>query len=254
MLTRSGRLSSLTSLPVTKREVADPWQRLSEPTPEREPLSPEAISEVALKLADTEGLGAVTMRSLAANLGVAPMAIYRHAANKEDVVELMVNAVQSEMIPPKPEQVHWRSYLRSAASHSRDAIIGHPWLLDVSPRALLAPTPNGMERSEQMVSVLVDAGLAADTAFNCASAVKAYADGCAHLELADREMLRQTDGRKRMTPGRKHAKRLQRLTEAEAYPNLSLHDFGSVADEAMDSRFEVGLESLIDGIASRLGN
>jgi AcrR family transcriptional regulator len=238
---------------VTKREVADPWERLSDPAPQRVALSPESISQAALRLADAEGLSAVTMRSLAAHLGVAPMAIYRHAANKEDVVELMVNAVQSEMIPMKAEPIGWRSYLRSAALHSRQAIIRHPWLLDVSPRAFLAPTPNGMERSEQMVSVLVDAGLSAPAALDSANAVHAYADGGAHAELAHREMLPDTQARERVTPGRKHAKRFQRLANGADYPNLSLHDFSSVSDEVMNARFELGLESLIDGIAYRFG-
>ena len=69
-------------------------------TPENEPLSRERIALVAVALADADGIEGLSMRKLASELGTAPMSLYRHLANKEMLLDAMVDIVFGEMYPP----------------------------------------------------------------------------------------------------------------------------------------------------------
>ncbi|MCK6210306.1 TetR/AcrR family transcriptional regulator C-terminal domain-containing protein [Georgenia sp. EYE_87] len=95
-------------------------------TPRRAPLSRERVLRAAVALADADGIEALSMRRLAERLGVVPMALYKHVANKEELLDGMVDVVLGEIEPP-PEEADWRTAVRERILSARRALLRHPW-------------------------------------------------------------------------------------------------------------------------------
>lgn len=91
------------------------------------PLSRPQVLAAAVALADREGLAAVSMRHLAAELGVVPMALYKHVADKNDLVAGMIDLVVAGYAAPPPG-LEWRDGVRRRVLAARDALLEHPWL------------------------------------------------------------------------------------------------------------------------------
>lgn len=91
------------------------------------PLNRAQVLAVGVSLADREGLDAVSMRRLAADLGVVPMALYKHVADKHDLVAGMIDLVVSGYAEPAPG-LPWRDEVRERMLAARDALLEHPWL------------------------------------------------------------------------------------------------------------------------------
>jgi AcrR family transcriptional regulator len=92
----------------------------------RERLNRERVLRAAVALADKAGLGAVSMRGLAQELGVVPMALYKHVADKEELLNGMVDHVIAEFGPAEEEQ-DWKSGVRQRILAARRAVLRHPW-------------------------------------------------------------------------------------------------------------------------------
>jgi AcrR family transcriptional regulator len=92
----------------------------------RVPLSRERVLLAAIELADARGIESLTMRGLAQELGVEAMTLYYHVANKDDILNGIVDRVVSEMELPPPE-LDWKSSLRMAAISANDVLGRHPW-------------------------------------------------------------------------------------------------------------------------------
>lgn len=92
----------------------------------RPPLHRERVVRAAIDLADAEGLATLSMRNLAATLGVVPMALYKHVADKQDLVTGMIDAVVAGY--PTPTEEGWRDRMRQRVLGARDALLAHPWL------------------------------------------------------------------------------------------------------------------------------
>lgn len=91
------------------------------------PLSRPQVLAAAVALADREGLAAVSMRHLAAELGVVPMALYKHVSDKNDLVAGMIDLVVAGYAAPPPG-LEWREGVRRRVLAARDALLEHPWL------------------------------------------------------------------------------------------------------------------------------
>jgi AcrR family transcriptional regulator len=96
----------------------------------RIPLTRERALDAAMRLADAEGLDALTMRRLAKELGVEAMSLYHHVANKDDILDGMADMVFSEIELPSHD-VDWRTAMRQRASSQRAALLRHPWALSI---------------------------------------------------------------------------------------------------------------------------
>jgi AcrR family transcriptional regulator len=96
----------------------------------RVPVTRERALETAMRLADAEGLEALTMRRLAKELGVEAMSLYHHVANKDDILDGMADIVFSEIDLPSHE-VDWQTAMRQRAGSLRDALLRHPWALSI---------------------------------------------------------------------------------------------------------------------------
>ena len=95
---------------------------------ERVPLSRERVVRAAMSVADSGGIGSLTIRSLAHELGVKPMSVYHHVANKDEILDSIVDIVFSEIDLPTPEG-EWRSEMRRRANSARRVLRRHSWAI-----------------------------------------------------------------------------------------------------------------------------
>jgi AcrR family transcriptional regulator len=108
--------------------------------PRRTPLTRERILRAAVRLADKEGIGAVSMRRLGQQFGVDPMSFYNHVANKDDLLDGMVDRIVAEIEPPA-EGVGWKEALRRRILSARQVLLRHPWASSVIvTRTTMTPT------------------------------------------------------------------------------------------------------------------
>jgi AcrR family transcriptional regulator len=92
----------------------------------RTPLSRERILRAAVALADAAGIESLTMRGLASQLEVEAMSLYNHVANKDDLLDGVLDLVAAEIEEPDPE-ADWRAATRQRAVSAHDALLRHPW-------------------------------------------------------------------------------------------------------------------------------
>ncbi len=92
----------------------------------RVPLNRDRVLSAAVDLADEVGLAAVSMRRLAQELGVVPMALYKHVADKDELVDGMVDLVIAEFDPPDTAAA-WKDAVRRRVLSARRAVLRHPW-------------------------------------------------------------------------------------------------------------------------------
>ena len=100
--------------------------------------------EAAFELADADGLDALTVRAVATRLDAKPMSLYRHVANKDELLDALVERMYAEFETPDPQLPDWRAELRHRASSVREVLVRHPWSI-----ALIetAPARTGLSRS-----------------------------------------------------------------------------------------------------------
>lgn len=117
------------------RSMALLWRSAAPPAgPRRGPkagLDVDRIVAAAVALADAEGLAALSMRRVAAGLGVAPMTLYTHVPGKGELVDLMLDSVLGELYPDPPAG-GWRARLTAVARANWDLFVRHPWALHVA--------------------------------------------------------------------------------------------------------------------------
>jgi AcrR family transcriptional regulator len=128
--------------------------------PRRVPLSRERVLRAAVARADDSGIDAVSMRKLAQELGVVPMALYKHVANKDELLDGMVDLVIGEIDPPDPD-LGWKSAVRQRVLSARRALLRHPWARRVM-EAQAAPTPVVLSYLDSTIGVFLAGGLSVD--------------------------------------------------------------------------------------------
>src|SRR5258708_28449955 len=92
----------------------------------RTPLKRERVLRAALVLADTSGIDSLTMRNLGRELGVEAMSVYNHVANKDDILDGIVDLVFGEIELP-PDRAEWKPAMRKRAISAHEALLRHPW-------------------------------------------------------------------------------------------------------------------------------
>src|SRR6478672_7974489 len=101
-------------------------KEVSPSTAERVPLSRERVLAGAMAVADAGGIGALTIRSLAQELGVKPMSVYHYVANKDEIIDSIVDLVYCEIDLPVPG-ADWRMEMTRRANSARRVLAVHPW-------------------------------------------------------------------------------------------------------------------------------
>jgi AcrR family transcriptional regulator len=127
------------------------------PTPRRSPLTRERVLRAAVRLADKQGLDALSMRRLATTLKVEAMSLYNHVANKDDVLDGMVDLIIGEITLPTPSD-DWKAAMRARATSAHEVMLAHPWapMLVVS---RITVGPNRLRYIDATLGVLRQAGL-----------------------------------------------------------------------------------------------
>lgn len=153
---------------------------LSSPT--RAPLTRSRIAEAATAVVDRDGLGALSMRRLGAELGVEGMAIYRHFPNKAAVLAGIVEMLLAELVIPPPSDVPWQSVFRAASREYRALLLRHPHAVPLF-AALPITDPSAARAAGAVMALLRGAGFDAQTAFNTLTTITSYVIGMVQWEV-----------------------------------------------------------------------
>jgi AcrR family transcriptional regulator len=128
----------------------------TKPVQRRVPLSRERVLQTALKLADQGGLESMSMRKLGQELGVEAMALYYHFANKDEVLDGMIDLVFSEVDRPSPD-ADWKTAMRRRAISLRDVLARHRWAIGLM-ESRRNPGPANLRHHDAVIGNLRAAG------------------------------------------------------------------------------------------------
>lgn len=214
-------------------------------TAARERLSRDVVAARALALADAEGLDALTVRRLAQDLGVTPMALYWHFSDKDALLAGVADQLLREVRAPEPSDAPWADRLHAELSALLAALRAHPGLARLAQLQVLSGDA-GLALAERVLALLRGAG------FSVAQASQIASHGLATIvELVATEPGAELDVEPGDREARTRAKRARLMTLPPAdYPNLveSVDEITSCRDEA--GYYELGLELFIAGVRS----
>ncbi|OLF11785.1 TetR family transcriptional regulator [Actinophytocola xinjiangensis] len=203
----------------------------------------------ALAVADAEGLAAVSMRRVASSLGSGTASLYRYITNRDELVDLMVDAAQGEDPLPEPTR-DWRVDLATVAHTLRATLLRHPWLAgELAGRPSLGP--HSLRRSE--AALRAADGLTPDItlAAQALGVVHAYVLG----SVASQQAARSAEQRTGLTEEqwqRSVGPYISEVIAAGEHPMLARRVLE--ADEPdPDAEFAFGLDCVLDGLAARTG-
>ena len=203
-------------------------------------LSRHRVLRAALSHADPGGLEALSMRKLADELGVAPMALYRHVASKDDLIDGMVDIVFSEVGLPA-SGVDWRSAMRQRGISLRDALARHRWAIGLM-ESRRNPGPANLRHHDAVIGSLRAGGFDLPMAAHAYSLLDSYIYGFAltkmNLPFESTADIAEV------------AEDMLRPFPAGAYPNLAEFISGHAMKPGYDyaDEFEYGLDLVLDGL------
>ncbi|QNP63850.1 TetR/AcrR family transcriptional regulator [Streptomyces genisteinicus] len=219
-------------------------------------LSLDRIVTSAIRVADAEGLPAVSMRRLSTELGTGTMSLYRYVPGKAELLDLMLDRVigeplEGEIAPTPPEA--WPDAVRGMAAAHLALYRAHPWLLKVNQsRTVLGPSAvRGLDAS---LFALRGMGLSDPETISVVIAVQSFTSGIARMELESAEAAQQT-GQSEEEFWRRQEPYLSKAMLSGEYPSLA-----ELSEDAFSSEFDhfaFGVERLIGGfralVAERAG-
>ncbi|MFE3185867.1 TetR/AcrR family transcriptional regulator [Streptomyces violascens] len=229
------------------------WTR---PHRQREQLSREQIVSEAVKLLDTEGLEALSMRRLGTRLNAGATSLYRHVASKDELIELVVDEVYGELVVPSAADASdWREAAGASARSLRSMVLRHPWVASVLGQVgLVHLGPNVMRMSDRMLAVFGAAGFAVEEADQAMNTVIACVIGMTTSEAAYLSMIARS--------GKDEQEWLESLMPAaeqatQDYPRLregQAAQRGRNPQEIREDNFSYALERVLDGLEVRRGH
>jgi AcrR family transcriptional regulator len=225
-------------------------------------LSLARIVAAAVRLADAEGLDAVSMGRLAAELGTAPMSLYRHVSGKEELLTLMVDAAWGpapDVLPPgdvpsgEVAPGGWRAGLSHWAWTLRDNARRHPWVVRI-PVSGLPIMPKEVAWFENALACMARTGLSEARKASVIMLLAGYVRTQATVET-DIMAAIQASG---LAPDQwmaTYPRMLAQLTDPRRFPALAAFIAAGVfeADDGPDDEFIFGLERILDGVAVFIG-
>ncbi|MFE9481715.1 TetR/AcrR family transcriptional regulator C-terminal domain-containing protein [Streptomyces spororaveus] len=231
--------------------AAAPARRRPSTAPDAEPeLTLDRIVRAAVEIADAEGLDALSMRAVAARLGVAAMSTYRYVPSKEDLVLLMADAAFGEESPAASGAPgDWRARVEVGARTLWRLYRAHPWLARIGSLTRPLLVPNLLVHGEWMLGALDGHGLDPTALFDIHVLLYSHVHGlAAHLELeADAEAATGQSEDQWMDS---RAPVLQDLVDSGRFPTFArvVGSFEDGYDLRLDALFELGLTALLDGL------
>jgi AcrR family transcriptional regulator len=208
---------------------------------ERRRLSRERVLRGAVVVADAGGVGSLTIRSLAQELGVKPMSVYHYVANKDEILDGIVDIVFGEIELPVIGG-DWRTEMRRRASSAREALRRHPWAIGLL-ESRTNPGPATLRHHDTVLGALRAAGFSVETTAHAYALIDSYVYGFALQEAS-----LPFDGPDTVAD---LAGPMMEHFSAGEYPHLVTmsaefflrpgYDFGN--------EFEFGLDVILDGLA-----
>ena len=141
----------------------------------RLPLTRDRALSAAVALADAEGIASLTMRKLARALGVEAMSLYYHVANKDDILNGMVEIVFGEIELPY-ENTDWKTAMRQRAISVRAALMRHPWAISIM-QSRTSPGPATLRHHDAVLGCCRHAGFSVEMAAHAFSLIDSYIYG-----------------------------------------------------------------------------
>jgi AcrR family transcriptional regulator len=239
------------------RSMALLWGTQKHPTRGPKPgLSVQRIVQAAIGIADAEGLQALSMRRVAAELGVGTMSLYTYVPGKAELLDVMLDTVLGEVGRPDGVAGGWRAKLEAYAREHWAHYHRHPWVLQVSgARALLGP--NETAAFESALRAVSGIGLDGREMLHVVTLVAEYVRGAAQRAVEAAQAARHT-GVTDEQWWKDRAPILDRYLDASRYPTVVSLDQEGAFDQpeggldynlqdAVDS-FEFGLPRVLDGV------
>jgi AcrR family transcriptional regulator len=208
----------------------------------RVPLSRERVLDTAIELADREGVEGLSMRRLANELGVVPMALYKHIANKDELLDGMLDVVVAEIDPARTD-ADWKTAVRERILSARSALRRHLWASRVM-ESRTRPTPTVMAYMDSMIAMFTAGGFTIDLTHHVMHAMGSRLMGFSQELFND-----QSDEDEPFQP-----EMIEQL--GQAFPSIYQlyvavnHDDASTVGPGCDDQyeFEFALDLMLDGI------
>ena len=211
----------------------------------RTPLSRERIAAAAAAVADRAGVAAVSMRSVAKELGVEAMSLYHHVPSKGALLDDLINWVFERIEVPEAGAT-WREAITSKARSARSVLTAHPWALGMI-ESRPNPGPALLTHHDRLLGVLMTDGFSATLATHAFAAIDAYVYGFA---LTETSLPFEPDD------GAEEAFAIKVAAPAELYPNIALSRAELFGDGgyAFADEFDYGLELLLESLERRVAD
>jgi AcrR family transcriptional regulator len=204
----------------------------------RRRLTPEAITEAAIRLADAEGLEAVSIRRVAAELDGRAMSLYDHFASKRELLASMTDEVVGEMLVSQPMPKGWREAVAVSARTMYAAYASHPWAIFAHAERV-GPGPNGVKMAKQMARALATLPLEHGDVWQVQGIVNDYVIGYSFRTVG--------------TVDPEDMEAAIATSDVVEFPELAaLPD--NLRNRSSIERFELGLQTVLDGIERRFLN
>lgn len=205
-------------------------------------LSRRRVLQAAVDIADADGFAALNMRNLAGALGVVPMALYKHVANKDELLDGMLDLIVTEIDPPNLE-IDWKAAIRQRVLSARRALLRHPWASRVI-ESRTNPTPAVLDYMDSMIGLFRAGGFSTDLTHHAMHAMGSRLLGFSQELFDDSAPVDPETA----------AARLEAM--ARRYPNIArmvmaiAHDADSIVGQGCDDQaeFEFALDLMLDGL------
>ncbi|HEV2966822.1 MAG TPA: TetR/AcrR family transcriptional regulator C-terminal domain-containing protein [Candidatus Dormibacteraeota bacterium] len=205
----------------------------------RTPLSRERVVHAALSLADASGIEALSMRKLGQELDVEAMSLYNHVANKEEILDGIVDLVFGEIALPAGE-AEWKPAMRRRAISAHEALLRHPWAPSLM-QSRTRPGPSTLKHHDAVLGSLRNAGFTLVMAAHAVSLIDGYIYGFAlqqiNIPLQSREQVAEV------------GESILRQMAGE-YPHLAemITKHAMLPGYDYAEEFEFGLDLILDGL------
>jgi AcrR family transcriptional regulator len=200
----------------------------------RTPLSRLRIAQAALAVVDRDGLEALSMRRLGAELGVEGMAVYRYFPNKAAVLAGVVEVLLAELVIPPPSNVPWTDVFRDVSRAYRALLLRHPHAIPLL-AALPLSDPSAARAAGSVMALLRAAGFDAESALRTLATITSYVVGIAQWEVGTAPL--RAEGRDVTLP-------------PDADPYL-VELLPQLAEDDCEETFEFGLDVIVRGLETR---
>ena len=160
---------------------------MAQKTKTRTPLSEERVLLAAIALADEEGIESLSMRKLADRLGVKAMSLYNHVANKDALLDGIVDAVWDEISLPDPA-TDWKVQVRTLAISTHDVLLQHPWAAGLHSRSARPPGVARLRYGDTLLGCFRNSGFSKELTYHAYHIIESYILGFTFQVLSYRSV------------------------------------------------------------------